>query len=315
MPQQESDRRHAPYTDQPAVGIPDVLRIPILFVNAYVIRTDDGFVLVDTGVRGAGETIIRRAITRTFGAGARPRAIILTHGHFDHAGSAHALAHTWGVPVYAHRLELPYLTGQSAYPPQDPTVGGTLANLSRVFPRGPIDLGSHVRVLPEGGTAPGLDQWRVIHTPGHTPGHVSLYREHDRALLTGDAVATMDQESPAELFRQCRQLRWPPATFTPDWDAAERSIHALARLRPSSVAAGHGLPMTGDGVADGFDDFARTFTRPSHGRYIKASAIADERGVRYVPPAVSDPTGRILLATLAASVVVAGAAIVRWRST
>ena len=56
------------------------------------------------------------------GAGAPPEAIVLTHGHFDHAGSALQLAEYWDVPIYAHRLEMPYLTGKADYPPPDPTI-------------------------------------------------------------------------------------------------------------------------------------------------------------------------------------------------
>lgn len=285
-----------------------VTRVPVVFVNAYLVQAGTGFVLVDTGLRGAGAALIRRAVAQRFGADARPRAIVLTHGHFDHAGSAHALAHAWQVPVYAHRLELPYLTGRSSYPPQDPSVGGTLANLSRVFPRGPIDLGSHVREI-AGETIPELDGWRVLHTAGHTPGHISLYRERDGLLLAGDAVATMDQESPVELFVQHRQLRWPPATFTPDWDAARQSVERLAELRPAVIAAGHGLPMAGEDVPRALDTFARAFSRPSHGRYVHEAARADERGVIHVPPPVPDPTGRVLR-TLTATLALAGAAAV-----
>ena len=288
--------------------IPGVTRVPILFVNAYLVASGEDFVLVDTGVRGAGTAAILRAIARRYGRHARPTAIILTHGHFDHAGSAHTLARRWDVPVYAHRLELPYLTGRSSYPPQDPTVGGTLANLSRAFPRAAIDLGTDVHPLAEGGEIPDLAGWCAMHTPGHTPGHISLFREDDGALIAGDAIATMDQESPVELFVRRRQLRWPPATMTPDWQSARRTVEALARLRPDAVAAGHGLPITGSGVADALEQFARTFTPPPHGRYVHQAARADERGTLELPPPVPDPVGRVLKGVAAA---VAVASVVR----
>ena len=73
---------------------------------------------------------------RRFGHDSRPEAIFLTHGHFDHAGNASALSDLWGVPIYAHPMELPYLTGRSDYPPPDPTVGGAIAMMSRVLPHG-----------------------------------------------------------------------------------------------------------------------------------------------------------------------------------
>ena len=83
-----------------------------------------------------------------FGAGVKPEAIILTHGHFDHAGSAQTLAEQWEVPIYAHRLEVPYVTGRAKYPPKDPTVGGAIAFLSRFMPARAESVGDRLRELP-----------------------------------------------------------------------------------------------------------------------------------------------------------------------
>ena len=80
--------------------------------------------------------------------------MILTHGHFDHIGSARSLCETWDVPIYAHTDEMPYLTGDMAYPPPDPTVGGGMAFLSPLYPRGPVDLRPYVRTLPADGSVP-----------------------------------------------------------------------------------------------------------------------------------------------------------------
>ena len=120
---------------------PDVGWLAVSFVNVYFLgRPGRSWVLVDTGLPGRANQIIDAAEAR-FSAGARPEAIVLTHGHFDHAGSALPLAEYWDVPIYAHELELPYLDGRSSYPPPDPTVGGGLmATLSRFYPRGPIDV-------------------------------------------------------------------------------------------------------------------------------------------------------------------------------
>lgn len=111
------------------------------------------------------------------GSDTRPSSIILTHGHFDHVGSVLQLADEWAVPVYCHHLETPYLTGKSSYPPPDPTVGGGLMSLmSFTFPKKPINVQNHLRELPDGGTVPDLHHWQWLHTPGHAPGHISLYR-------------------------------------------------------------------------------------------------------------------------------------------
>ena len=160
---------------------PDVGWLPISFVNAYFVGHHGGaWALIDTGVPGSASEIIQAAEAR-FGGGARPEAIYLTHGHFDHAGAALPLAEHWDVPVFAHPMELPYLTGASDYPPPDPTIGGAMAFLSRFFPHGARDLSGWVRELPAN-ALPGLPEWRWIPTPGHSPGHVSFFRPADQVF-------------------------------------------------------------------------------------------------------------------------------------
>lgn len=107
-----------------------VFRTKIIFVGAYFGDSPDGWVLIDTGLP-MSDGKIRRAAENHYGANSKPSAIILTHGHFDHAGAALALAEQWNISIYAHRLEMPYLTGKSDYPPQDPTMGGAIAQMAR----------------------------------------------------------------------------------------------------------------------------------------------------------------------------------------
>jgi glyoxylase-like metal-dependent hydrolase (beta-lactamase superfamily II) len=284
-----------------------IARVPVVFVNAYLVDVEPdepgrGWVLVDSGLPGLGAAAIARAAAGRYG-GRPPRAIVLTHGHFDHAGSAARLSNLWHVPIFAHELELPYLTGRSDYPPPDPTVGGALAMMSRAFPHGSIDLDGSVRPFDPDGTIPALPGWRVVHTPGHTAGHVSLFRESDRTLLTGDALATMNQESWISTLTLERELRWPPAPLTTDWSAARRSVEHLAALEPKAIAAGHGLPITGEGAAAALERFAEQFAPPADGRYVRQPARADERGVISLPPPVADPVGGAIRGgTIAAAV-------------
>ena len=283
--------------------------MPIFFVNAYLvdIAPDDpshGWVLVDTGLSGVGRVELQAAAARRYGA-RPPQAIVLTHGHFDHAGSAKRLAGFWQTPVFAHALELPYLTGHSHYPPPDPTVGGAFAMMSRTFPYRALDLGTHVKPLPEDGSVPGLPGWRALHTPGHTAGHVSLWRESDRTLIAGDALSTMNQDSWTSSVTMTRELRNPPAPLTTDWHAARQSVHRLAVLRPEVIASGHGLPLTGSDVADRLAAFANNFTPPPNGRYVNQPVYADNRGVVVLPPKVPDPAGRLIRGAVAAAGVAA----------
>src|SRR4051812_5027060 len=85
-------------------------------VNVIALGERSRWVLVDAALPGYARTI-RSAAESRFGPGARPAAILLTHGHFDHVGSLDDLLRDWDVPVFAHRLEMPYLTGRSPYPP------------------------------------------------------------------------------------------------------------------------------------------------------------------------------------------------------
>src|SRR6478609_3627158 len=101
-------------------GVKDV------FVNLYMIKSmdSDKWFLVDAGLK-TSLSKIKRMASALFG-GKKPEAVILTHGHFDHVGTLKRLLEEWKVPIYAHYLELPYLTNKSSYPPADPSVGGGL---------------------------------------------------------------------------------------------------------------------------------------------------------------------------------------------
>jgi glyoxylase-like metal-dependent hydrolase (beta-lactamase superfamily II) len=292
-----------------------VLFLRTMIVNVYIVRTPATWVLVDAGLPGYAGAIQKAA--RSFvGSSAPPAAIVLTHGHFDHVGSLEALLKEWNVPVLAHPLEMPYLTGRAKYPPPDPLAGGgAMTLMSRLFSRGPIDVSAHVRPLEEGNSVPGMEGWRWLATPGHSPGHLSLFRDSDRTLIAGDAVTTTQQESLIAVATQRREVHGPPAYFTPDWDSAGESAGRIAALEPEVLATGHGDPLRGAEMraalrrlASHFDDAAV----PSIGRYSRMPAITDERGVVSVPP---DPLPKVLAGAAVAAGLTAGLVLQRRRAS
>ena len=230
--------------------------------NVYFVRAASGWVLVDTA-RQNRATVIRAAAETLFGPETRPVAILLTHFHPDHSGSARELAARWQVPVLVHPDELPFAGG--GYVPEyaHPLDRWVVAPLMRLVPRRRREAmqarnsleGTAVAFDPETGV-PGLPGWTCVPTPGHTPGHTSFFRPEDRVLITGDALVTVRVNSLSGLLAGRPGLSGPPWYTTWDRRAARESIGKLARLEPRVLAGGHGRPVVGAGTASALRDFA-----------------------------------------------------------
>ncbi|MER2253445.1 MBL fold metallo-hydrolase [Methylorubrum podarium] len=269
---------------------PDLAYRRLVLANVVFVGSpgagDRNWVLVDAGIPGS-KTAIREAADARFGEGARPAAIVLTHGHFDHVGVLEDLAEEWDVPVYAHGLERPYLDGSAAYPAPDPSVGGGLmARIAPLYPTKPVDVSSRLRLLPADGSVPPMPGWRWLHTPGHSPGHVSFWREADRSLIVGDAFVTTAQESAYAVAMQAPEVHGPPMYLTLDWPAAGGSVRSLAALGPERAITGHGRPLQGPELRRGLDALAQDFERvavPDQGRYVETPARAED-GSAYRSP-------------------------------
>ena len=236
----------------------------IAFVNVFAVRHNESdWTLVDAGVPYSA-TLIRSWAEKHFPA--PPIAIVLTHGHFDHVSAAGELAEHWNVPIYAHQLEAPYLTGEKSYPPPNTGAGGGMMSLlSPLYPRGPVDLSARLRLIENEEETRCLPGWQVVHTPGHTPGHISFFRASDRALIVGDAFCTTKPESFFDAaVAQPPELHGPPAYFTSNWTEAAVSIRRLSLLHPRTLVPSHGKPLAGAEVEQKFDRFAAEFEREIH---------------------------------------------------
>ena len=233
----------------------------IAFVNVFALTNpDSSWTLIDTALPMT-DGFIRRWAEKHFSK--PPNAIVLTHGHFDHVSGATALADHWKVPIYAHPFETPYLTGNLEYPaPNSGAGGGLMTLLSPLLPRGPVNIGPRLRQFPNETqfTLSELPEWQILHTPGHTPGHVSFFRAKDRTLLPADAFCTTKPESFFDAaIVQKSELHGPPSYFTVDWNLARESVQRLAALNPMTIAPGHGQPIAGANIANALLDLAARF--------------------------------------------------------
>lgn len=228
------------------------------------------WIMVDTGMPKCGKEIIAVANKR-FG-GRPPKAILLTHGHFDHVGGIVDMIKEWNVPVYAHPLEFPFLSGKLPYPNPDTSVeGGLLAKISSIYPHEPIDITEHLVPLPFTGSVPFLPRWHWVHVPGHSPGQVAFFREENGLLISADAFITVRQDSFYKVLLQTKELNGPPRYLTTNWNAAEESVKKLHDLHPKIVIPMHGEIMYGEELAAGLKNLAENFKEiavPHYGKFI-----------------------------------------------
>ncbi|MBI5283913.1 MAG: MBL fold metallo-hydrolase [Chloroflexi bacterium] len=211
--------------------------------RSYLLEGSDGIALVDTSSNSASARILA-SITE---AGHRPeelRAIVATHYHFDHTGNAAALIERSGAQLCVHADDAPYVEGRTQWMRPNPPFGF----LNRFAPA-PFALKVD-RVLQDGDVLPYAGDLRVIHAPGHTPGHIALYSRERRVLFAGDALMNS------------AGLRLPMAMSTHDMDAARRSICQLAELDFDIALPGHGHPIIGR-ANEKIADWAKRWVSPA----------------------------------------------------
>ena len=195
--------------------------------RAYLIIDADRVTIVDTGLKGSAEKVLR-AVEAAGRKSQDVGQIVITHHHGDHVGSLADLVERTDAQVMVHALDAPIVRGDQ--PPPGPSSGGLLKPLlARMAVRAAVARVD--RELTDGDKIDALDGLQVVHTPGHTPGSVSFYCPKRRLLFTGDAAAN--------LFGLRRPIGW----FTEDMAQAKESIRKLAALDFEAVFFGHGRPI------------------------------------------------------------------------
>ncbi|HEX8101832.1 MAG TPA: MBL fold metallo-hydrolase [Solirubrobacteraceae bacterium] len=207
-----------------ADGVHLITGLPPYAINCYLIEHPDGDVLVDAMTRLDAKRILKAL------RGRRLAGHVVTHAHPDHIGATHAVAGRRGLPVWVHEAD------RSAV--EDPD------EIARRQPQHPINqLFANVMLGPGHPVARTLDEgdevagFRVLFTPGHSAGHISLWRERDGVLILGDVL---NNQHPLLGFP--RGLRLPLGIFTPDPETNRRSAKRLGELPARTVLFGHGPP-------------------------------------------------------------------------
>jgi len=180
-------------------------------VNVYVI----GDVLIDAGLAIDRRRILRQISDRQISAHA------LTHAHFDHYGSSHAICERLGIDLWCGANDVAAVQSGKMVAPGNRMVPGPKAH--------PVK-----RALREGDQVAGFE---VLDTPGHSPGHISYWRESDRVLVCGDVMWGYNP------FLLSGAVREPFPFVSPDPVLNRASARRLAALEPALVCFGHGPPL------------------------------------------------------------------------
>jgi glyoxylase-like metal-dependent hydrolase (beta-lactamase superfamily II) len=192
-------------------------------VNAYLVREEDGFTVIDTAIGGSAKAILAAAEE----AGGSIRRIALTHAHGDHVGSVAALHKELpDAEILISTRDSRFLRGDKSLDTDEPQV-----KLRGSYPT--VDV-QPTRLLEPGDRVGSLE---VVASPGHTPGHVAYFDTRDRTLVAGDAYQTLGGIA---VSGQLRPLF--PLVAMGNWHkpTALESARRLRGLDPSRLAVGHG---------------------------------------------------------------------------
>lgn len=194
-------------------------------VNVYLILNNQSITVIDTAIPGQLDTIVR--YIKSIGRNVQDvSTIILTHCHIDHMGNVSEFKSKSGAKVLVHEEDAPFVSGKEKMPlpegllQRNPNMATAISNLKYLEPD---------TLLRDGDMINGL---RIIHTPGHTPGSISLYDRERKVLFVGDELRYINGE-----------IQGPPEQFTQNMKLAIDSMSKYLDIDFEIMLSGHGEPL------------------------------------------------------------------------
>jgi glyoxylase-like metal-dependent hydrolase (beta-lactamase superfamily II) len=220
---------------KPDTIAPGVYRLPMGVVSAYLIDDGGELSLIDSGVRGSAAGILQ-AVAQL---GRRPedlKHILITHLHTDHTGGAKALQEATGAKLYMHPLDaVDYRRGVTLRPRPQATSLLSRVLTAAISRKNIVDPDAAARIdgeLADGETLPFAGGLKVIHTPGHTAGHVVFLWPHEGGVLFGgDACSNFTRMGKSMLYEDTRE--------------GMRSLEKIAGLKFETACLAHGRVIRG----------------------------------------------------------------------
>ncbi len=180
--------------------------IPNIVANPYLIMDPDGLTLIDTGLPGSDKKILNY-ISDLGRSPSDLKRIIITHSDMDHVGGLYAIKKASGAHIYASAIESEAMSkGRPSrqIKPKNFFLKLLMGIAGRFMKPAPV---SADEILSEGQVLPFLGGLRVLETPGHTPGHISLFSPSTGILFTGDSIVSRD----GGLVRSVKANTWNEA--------------------------------------------------------------------------------------------------------